>query len=442
MPSSTPVQGVNDLATLFPDIAKDADGWDPQTVTFGSAKKKKWRCPEFGHSYEAAPKKRTGEKTGCPYCANRKILIGFNDLGTTFPDVAKEADGWDPQTVTAGSNKSVSWQCAKSHTWITTVNARISNKSGCPYCANQKILIGFNDLGTTFPDIAKEADGWDPQTVVAGSDRMKKKWRCSEFGHSYKATPYNRTAKKSGCPYCSNQKILIGFNDLGTTFPDVAKEADGWDPRTLVAGSDQKKKWRCSEFGHSYEAKPCSRTFGKTGCPYCSNRKLLIGFNDLKTQFPDIAEEADGWDPQTVISGSAKSMPWICKKGHKWKTTVDSRTSKKTGCPTCAETGFNPDLEAWFYLMHHPKENQQQIGITNYREQRLKRHKSNGWFLIKDVGPYPGRDVFNTEKKLKRWLKLKIGVVPGTYENWYTSNMKVNSLKELKEISGIDTTIF
>jgi len=37
---------------------------------------------------------------------------------------------------------------------------------------------------------------------------------------------------------------------------------------------------------------------------------------------------------------------------------------------------------------------------------------------------------------------IKIGVVPDTYENWYTNKMEVHSLNELKEKSGIDITIF
>ncbi len=39
MPSSIPTKGVNDLATLHPEIAAEADGWDPKTITPGSNKK-------------------------------------------------------------------------------------------------------------------------------------------------------------------------------------------------------------------------------------------------------------------------------------------------------------------------------------------------------------------------------------------------------------------
>ena len=47
---------------------------------------------------------------GCPYCANRKVLPGFNDLATAAPLVAKQwhetlKGALTPEMVTAGSQK-------------------------------------------------------------------------------------------------------------------------------------------------------------------------------------------------------------------------------------------------------------------------------------------------------------------------------------------------
>ena len=38
--------------------------------------------------------------------------------------------------------------------------------------------------------------------------------------------------------------------------------------------------------------------------------KLVSGINDLATLFPEIAAEADGWDPAEIVAGSGKKMPW------------------------------------------------------------------------------------------------------------------------------------
>ena len=302
---------------------------------------------------------------------------------------------------------------------------------------SSKPVQGVNDLKTKFPDIAKEADGWDPSQMTAGS-KSKKQWKCKK-GHTWNATITNRTLKKSGCPYCANKKVLSGFNDLKTKFPEIAKEADGWDPKKIFPSSHIPKQWKCKK-GHIYNATPHSRTVSNSCCPYCSNSKCLEGFNDLKTKFPDIAQEANGWNPSTVVPGSSKKLSWKCKKGHVWKTTPFQRTGRGNGCPVCSETGFNPEKPAWFYLMQ--RTNEQQFGISNHIDNRLDYHSSKGWQEIESTGPHDGFDVERTEKELKKWLRNEIGLIEGTTENWYTTKMKVNSLSELKEKSGIETSIF
>ena len=232
-----------------------------------------------------------------------------------------------------------------------------------------------------------------------------------------------------------------GINDLKTLHPLIAKEAFGWDPSKALSGSHDKKSWLCKE-GHDYQARIIERTAKKRprGCSYCAGKKVWVGFNDLKTLFPEIAKEADGWDPSKVVKGTSKVLSWKCIKGHKWKATGANRTTNETGCPECCEKGFNPGKPAWLYLLE--RKNEQQIGITNYKEDRLKYHSYYGWTEIEITGPHDGQLVQDVEAILKKWLRKNIGVIPGTYENWYTKNLKVNSLKDLKIKSNLQTLIF
>ena len=46
------------------------------------------------------------------------------------------------------------------------------------------------------------------------------------------------------------------------------------------------------EKGLVYDTSADKRTIGQ-GCPFCANRRLLVGFNDLKTRCPEAAED---WD--------------------------------------------------------------------------------------------------------------------------------------------------
>jgi hypothetical protein len=75
--------------------------------------------------------------------------------------------------------------------------------------------------------------------------RWKKfKWKCSK-GHQWSAIVVSRSSLKTGCPVCSNLKIVSGVNDLKTTHPNIAKDADGWDPKKVGMGTDEIKNWKC-----------------------------------------------------------------------------------------------------------------------------------------------------------------------------------------------------
>jgi hypothetical protein len=102
-----------------------------------------------------------------------------------------------------GSNKKVWWLCEKGHEWEISVNAR-SRGHNCPYCANQIVLKGYNDLETLNPRLAKE---WHPinngdllpSDVMPGSN--KKAWWLCEQGHEWQAQISSRN-KGAGCMTC------------------------------------------------------------------------------------------------------------------------------------------------------------------------------------------------------------------------------------------------
>ncbi len=138
-------QGENDLQSLYPNTALQwhpvkNGGLTPGMVTPYSNRKVWWVCEE-GHEYQAAIAARTMHGSGCPYCAGRKVLAGFNDLATVMPRVAAEWDpdlneGITPDMVTAGSRKKVWWRCSCGHVWKAVISSRTgTRRSGCPVCA-------------------------------------------------------------------------------------------------------------------------------------------------------------------------------------------------------------------------------------------------------------------------------------------------------------------
>lgn len=353
-----------------------------------------------------------------------------------------ELVGSDGTDFVAGSTTKIyKWKCSKGHVYEARPQYRTVRNQGCPVCSGRKVLAGFNDLATTFPELASEAFNFDPRTVTAGSN-VNVEWKCSN-GHIFKAPPHQRTNQNSGCSVCSGDQINIGINDFETTDPGLALEAFGWDPKTLTRSSNKKRKWKC-KLGHIWEASLNSRTNMESGCPICDGRGLLAGFNDLLTRFPEIAAEADGWDPSSVVAGTHKKYKWICSEGHKWSSVVKDRTSRGDGCPSCAINGFNPNADGYLYFITHQVWQMFQIGITNYPDDRLKSHSIRGWELLEIRGPMDGHLTQRWETAILRMLKAKgadlsnakiAGKFDGYSEAWSKSTFEVKSIKELMRLT-------
>jgi hypothetical protein len=373
---------------------------------------------------------------------------GTPPLSISHPELANESFGWDPSKITKGMHLTLEWRCKKNHTWVASLAHRTkpTRPSGCPYCTNRKILEGFNDLATLFPEIASSADGWDPKAVLAGSVKILT-WKCGK-NHKWRASVTQRTrggyrGHGTSCPYCSGNKVLPGFNDLQTTHPEIAAQANGWDPSTISAGSSKSASWKCKQ-NHIWNALIVSRTRERAAdCPYCTNRKLLKGFNDLQTTHPAIAAEADGWDPTTVTRGMDKPRKWKCSVGHKWKTDVIVRT-RGSGCPSCSPTGYDPHAPGYLYLLEHTDWEMFQIGITNDIDTRMYAHGLLGWNCVEYRGPLDAILCREWESSILRMLKAKgadlsnskiAGKFDGYSEAWSKSTFEAKSIKELMRLT-------
>ena len=249
-----------------------------------------------------------------------------------------------PEMVTPGSNKKVWWKCEEGHEWQAPIYNRAKGV-GCPYCSGLKAVSGVNDIATLMPELLEEWNyfknkGLLPSMVSVGSEK-KAWWKC-KMGHEWQAAIANRV-KGMGCPYCSGNKVLSGFNDLVTKYPKIAEE---WNtqrngdllPQMVTPGSGKKVWWKCEE-GHEWQATITNRVKGK-GCPYCSGRKAISGVNDLATINPKLAvewnnEKNGNLKPSMVKPGSSKKVWWKCEEGREWQATIGSR-SQGAGCPYCS----------------------------------------------------------------------------------------------------------
>ena len=310
-----------------------------------------WKC-EKGHEWKLAVQNQVGRQEGCEcaFCANKELLVGYNDLETKHPELIKL---WDfdknkttPKDHIYSSSDKVWWKCEEGHSSLAPISYKVRGDSCC-YCINQKLWIGWNDLATTNPEFL---DMWDyeankgitPKDVMK-SNKNKLWWKCGE-GHRFLRSPLDMVRRKGSCPYCTRKRPTEDYC-LESAFPNLIKE---WDterngeltPKDVLPYSSKKVWWKAG-CGHHWEAEVSTRTSGGNNCPYCAGQKVLAGFNDLKTKAPEVAKEwhylkNGGLTPEQVASGSGKKAWFICKeRGHEHYTVIADKV-KGVKCPYCS----------------------------------------------------------------------------------------------------------
>ena len=297
-------------------------------------------------------------------------------LDITNPEILKE---WDyeanedltPQMVTAGSSTDdINWICTLGHKYKAKICHRLKgNGQNCPYCSRHKVLQGFNDLATLYPDIAAEWDyeknkglknkrGEDcslPTLVTPGSCAVKPFWICKKYHHSWQQLVHVRVAGNN-CPYCSGQKVLKGFNDLATTNPELLGlwdyENNTLKPTEVMHGSEKVVFWKCDK-GHSWKSRINNVVHGNR-CGVCRRTQIVTGTNDFATLYPDLLKD---WDYEDNTVDPTKIAPktsdldivWKCHKcNHKWITQLCQRTSGKTNCPYCSSSSTEKKIFTLF----------------------------------------------------------------------------------------------
>ena len=334
----------------------------PEHVSACAGKNVWWKC-EKGHSWEALVSNRN-KGQGCPYCSGHRILKGFNDFESQYPELAEE---WDyeknevlqPSEVTPKSDKRVWWKCEKQHSWQAPVKRRTLG-SGCPVCANKVVLRGYNDVASQYPDLVLEWDyeknqNVNPTEITFGHDK-KVWWKC-EKGHSWQSIIGDRI-HGNGCLYCSKRKQVKAVVIKGRTVPERE-----------ISGS-----------------------------------RILSGYNDLDTLYPELMEEwdyskNDNVDPTKVGRGSECKVWWKCERGHSWQAIISNRV-KGVGCPMCSKGQRISFAEkAILYYVRKVFENVEE----NYRTQWLGKSELDIYIPELNIAiEYDGAEWHKKEEKDRR----------------------------------------
>lgn len=148
--------------------------------------------------------------------------------------------------------------------WDVTPHAFMDSGNRCPYCAHQTDEFKYKrkSKNSNIKMIGKYVNA-----------NTKTEYLCLKENHIFMMTPASER-NGNGCPYCSNHKILKGFNDLCTTHPHIAKlledEEFGY---THTYGTNEKTYFRCPDCNNRLYTLP-SLVYNKANeivCPQCKD---------------------------------------------------------------------------------------------------------------------------------------------------------------------------
>lgn len=408
----------NIIKTEWTGESQDGSPVDFNSVTHGSGLKVKWRCRNCSHIWVATINNRTATKSGCPECyeKQRSSIVSSgkskngNDLKTWCVNNGelgnKIESEWTGLTedgntvfidkIAAQSNKKVLWVCSNNnkHQWYAVIQKRTLLKSGCPYCTNQKVMSGENDLLTWCKENSKQylieqfsgqlEDGTKVSIdSLTKSTHTKVKWRhLTEDGklHEWIASVSDRTSKNSECPLCIGRNNLKpGINDLETWCKNnpvfgsiITEQWTGLDAlgnnismSDIPAHSHKKVLWKCHKCGSVWESSTLAKLNNKNYCcADCSrvisesnrykrvlqNSMTLADWaedntvygNVLLSEFCSIDIKGNNITPDKITFGSDKMVLWrhsTSNEVHEWYATVKNRVLNKSRCPLCNTHG-------------------------------------------------------------------------------------------------------
>ena len=181
--------------------------------------------------------------------------------------------------------------------------------------------------------------------------------RCNVHNKIWNAHPRN-LYDGSGCRLCGNElraeKQILSQDSIQSRIDELNKNIVivGEYIHTFINTS-----FMC-EKGHIWNTKPNSILNGE-GCPYCSGKRVLLGFNDLATTRPDIAQLLkDQTDGYKYTKGSHKKVTFICPDcGFERDKAIKDVCQDGFICPRCGDGVSYPNKFGRAFLCQLPISN-------------------------------------------------------------------------------------
>lgn len=148
----------------------------------------------------------------------------------------------------------------------------LQKPTGCKHCQEEAMEKYYDTRRKTNDQFVAEIEalgnGIIPLDAYDGCHN-KIRFKC-KLGHVWPSTPHD-VLDGYGCPYCSGNSVLRGFNDLWTTHPEIASMLKNKDVGYEISyGSNKKVDFVCSNCGNIKSISPKQLVSYGLGCNVCS----------------------------------------------------------------------------------------------------------------------------------------------------------------------------
>lgn len=268
------------------------------------------------------------------------------------------------------------------------------------------------------------------ESEYKGSD-FKVKVICPEHGEfwTYPSTIYSGF----GCRACGYNKVAEDRTSNLETFIEMSRKRHGctYDySKVNYENAETKVTVTCSTHG-DFKVKPSFHISG-TGWPRCT--KVYM---DQET-FIDKCNKIHNYSydySQTVYKSMKEKVIVICKDHGPWEVSAGAH-SRKTGCPTCATSGFDRKRPTSFYITYWYGfgEDYIKFGICNKEAKDRVRQQSNKASLDYKILYEFRLDKGDIPRKIELYFlrNLDCGVCPKQWlPDGYTETTHVENLPKI-----------
>ena len=165
-----------------------------------------------------------------------------------------------------GTNKKIDCRCKVcNYSWAT--DAQQLYNHGCPSCAGvvKTPEMYYEEVEEKFPN---QYEFLTEYTAVYNDITVRNK----NCGHEFTSRAVNILRGECKCPYCNGKKILVGFNDLWTARPDIARMlVNPDDGYKYTYNSGKKLEWKCLDCNTSYIKAVYDVVNNGLRCVHCSD---------------------------------------------------------------------------------------------------------------------------------------------------------------------------